>query len=126
MNADTIVVVEDNAINMRLMADILRVAGFTMIGLTDGEGVCDTVAEAAPLVVLMDIRLPRWSGIELRRFLADDPRTHHVPVIAVTASCDELALLSYEQENFLHVIQKPLKVRVVLELLTSLRSQAGG
>lgn len=122
MNAGTIVVVEDNELNMRLMGDILKVAGFTMIGRPDGENVCDVVAEADPLVVLMDIQLPRWSGVELRGFLTADPRTRHVPVYAVTANCDVAALQSYADAGFAGVFKKPVKVRDLLAKLVELRT----
>lgn len=122
MNPEKIVVVEDNPNNMRLMVDILRVGGFDSVTRVDGEDICEIVAEASPLAVLMDIQLPRWSGIELRRFLADDPRTRDVPVFAVTANCDGDAMRTYEAAGFADVFKKPIKVRELLMTLMNLRA----
>lgn len=124
MSKATIVVVEDNVLNMRLMHDILAVADFAVVGRRDGEGLCEVVAETNPLAVLMDIQLPRWSGVELRRFLAQDERTRHIPVYAVTANCDPASMQLYQDSDFAGVFKKPLKVRDLLAELAQLRQQA--
>lgn len=121
MNPGTVVVVEDNDLNMRLMRDLLTAVGFNMVGLPDGEGLCDVVAKEAPLVVLMDIQLPKWSGVELRGFLANDPRTADVPVYAVTANCDAASVEAYAKADFAGVFKKPVKVKELVATLLQLR-----
>lgn len=119
-----VVVVEDNPLNMKLMGDILGIAGLTMIGRPDGSGLIDVVAEADPLVVLMDIQLPGLSGVDLRHMLAGDPRTAAVPVYAVTANVDPESLRTYEAARFGRVFAKPVSIASLLAALKDLRAPA--
>ncbi|MEO5844961.1 MAG: response regulator, partial [Caldimonas sp.] len=82
----TILIVEDNEKNMKLVRDILRHNGYaTLEATTGGEGVRLATAEA-PDLVLMDIQLPDIDGIEALRLIRTNAALDAVPVIAVSAS----------------------------------------
>jgi two-component system, cell cycle response regulator DivK len=82
----TILIVEDNEKNMKLVRDILRHNGFaTLEATTGGEGV-RLAAEGKADLILMDIQLPDIDGIEALRRIRADRSLDAVPVIAVSAS----------------------------------------
>jgi two-component system cell cycle response regulator DivK len=82
----TILIVEDNEKNMKLVRDILRHNGHATIeAATGGEGV-RLASERRPDLVLMDIQLPDIDGIEALRRIRADRSLDHVAVIAVSAS----------------------------------------
>ena len=82
----TILIVEDNEKNMKLVRDILRHHGHATIEATTGEEGVRLAAEHRPDLVLMDIQLPDIDGIAALRRMRADPALDLMPVIAVSAS----------------------------------------
>ncbi len=80
-----ILIVEDNALNLKLFRDILSTQGYEIIASKDGVNVVEIVAEQQPDLILMDIHLPEYSGMDITAALKADGRTAHVPVVAITA-----------------------------------------
>lgn len=80
-----VLIVDDNDRNRKLARDVLRLAQYrTLEAVTAAEGIA-LAAEHLPDVILMDLRLPDLDGIEAARMLFSEPRTSHIPVVAVTA-----------------------------------------
>jgi two-component system, cell cycle response regulator DivK len=90
--AKTILVVEDDRLNMRLFHDLLTSQGFTTLEAASGESALALAAATPPDLMLLDIQLPGMSGIELVRRFKEDRRLRAVPIVAVTA----LALRQHE------------------------------
>ncbi|NFV78702.1 response regulator [Magnetospirillum aberrantis] len=111
----TVVIVEDNAMNMKLLEQALTIAGYDTVKSFDGEGLVDLTAGASAALVLMDIQLPRHSGIDLLKLLKADDRTSTVPVVAVTAFADPDSVQSFLREGFDQVITKPISIRRLLD-----------
>jgi two-component system cell cycle response regulator DivK len=86
MAGELILIVEDNEKNRKLERDILQFHGYRTAEADNGEDGVRLAQEAPPALILMDIQLPRMSGIDALRLLRADPRTRAIPVIAVTAS----------------------------------------
>jgi CheY-like chemotaxis protein len=86
MAGELILIVEDNEKNRKLERDILQFHGYRTAEAETGEEGIRLAQESPPALVLMDIQLPRMSGIEALRLLRADARTRAIPVIAVTAS----------------------------------------
>ena len=86
MANELILIVEDNEKNRKLERDILQFHGYRTVEAENGEDGVRLALETPPALILMDIQLPRMSGIDALRILRADPRTRSVPVIAVTAS----------------------------------------
>ena len=82
----TILVVEDNERNRKLVRTILNFRGFEVIECDDGEPSLELARKHRPALVLMDIELPTMDGITALQRLRADPETAGIPVAAVTAS----------------------------------------
>ena len=85
MSAKTILYVEDNEFNRKIVRDLLKRTAYALIEANDGEAGVATALEKRPDLVLMDIQLPKISGIEATRRLRADPATAATPIIAITS-----------------------------------------
>src|SRR5437667_4114796 len=83
--AKTVLIVEDNELNMKLFRDLLEAHGYQTSGTSNGIEALDLVRKLRPDLVLMDIQLPQVSGLEVTRWIKDDPELRAIPVVAVTA-----------------------------------------
>lgn len=83
--AKTVLIVEDNELNMKLFNDLLQAHGYVTIGTRHGGEAVDLARRHRPDLILMDIQLPEISGIDVTRRLKADPELKAIPVIAVTA-----------------------------------------
>ena len=83
--AKTVLIVEDNELNMKLFRDLLEAHGYRTEGTSNGFEALDLVRKLRPDLVLMDIQLPQVSGLEVTRWIKDDPELRSIPVVAVTA-----------------------------------------
>ena len=80
-----ILVVEDNALNIKLFCDLLTAHGHETEAVTDSREALDMARAFVPDLVITDIQLPHVSGMELMHLLRADPDLKHVPIMAVTA-----------------------------------------
>jgi two-component system, cell cycle response regulator DivK len=85
MMAKTVLIVEDNDLNMKLFHDLLEAHGYAILGARNGIEAVDLARSHRPDLILMDIRLPDVSGLEVTKWIKDDPDLRAIPVIAVTA-----------------------------------------
>jgi two-component system cell cycle response regulator DivK len=83
--AKTVLIVEDNELNMKLFRDLLEAHGYQTAGTSNGYEALDLVRKLRPDLILMDIQLPQVSGLEVTRWIKDDPELRTIPVVAVTA-----------------------------------------
>jgi two-component system cell cycle response regulator DivK len=108
---ELILIVDDNDKNLRLVRDVLRFAGFrTLEAVTGGDGVA-TAIEQHPDVILMDIRLPDMDGTEAARLLKDEPRTAHIPIVALTSLAMKGDREWFLASGFDGYLEKPISVR---------------
>ena len=85
MPKKTVLIVEDNELNMKLFNDLLEAHGYNTIGTGNGLEALDLAREHRPDLILMDIQLPEVSGLEVTKWLKEDDTLRHIPVVAVTA-----------------------------------------
>ena len=112
----TILVVEDNALNLKLVRDVLRHAGYDVLEAVTGEDGVRLAAEAHPDLVLMDLQLPGIDGAEaLRRLRAGDQP--QVPVVAVTAFAMRADREQVSSAGFDGYIEKPISTRALPEMV---------
>jgi two-component system cell cycle response regulator DivK len=83
--AKTVLIVEDNELNMKLFRDLLEAHGYQTSGTSNGYEALDLVRKMRPDLILMDIQLPQVSGLEVTKWIKDDPDLRAIPVVAVTA-----------------------------------------
>src|SRR5713226_7337459 len=81
----TVMIVEDNELNMKLFHDLLEAHGYRTIGTRNGIEALDLARRHQPDLILMDIQLPEVSGLEVTKWLKEDPDLKSIPVVAVTA-----------------------------------------
>lgn len=81
----TILIVEDNELNMKLFHDLLDAYGYRTLQTRNGMDALRLAREHRPALILMDIQLPEVSGLEVTKWLKEDDELRHIPVIAVTA-----------------------------------------
>jgi two-component system cell cycle response regulator DivK len=81
----TVLIVEDNDLNMKLFNDLLEARGYRVVQTRSGHNVLALARENRPDLILMDIQLPEISGTEVTQLLKDDEELKAIPVIAITA-----------------------------------------
>ncbi len=81
----TVLVVEDNDLNMKLFHDLLEAHGYNILQTKDGMEALQLARKHKPDLILMDIQLPEVSGLEVTKWLKEDEKLKSIPVIAVTA-----------------------------------------
>jgi two-component system cell cycle response regulator DivK len=111
----TVLIVEDNELNMKLFQDLLEAHGYATIGTRNGIETLDIARKHRPDLILMDIQLPEVSGLEVTKWLKDDPDLKSIPVVAVTAFAmkgDEERIRQGGCEAYL---SKPISVAKFLE-----------
>lgn len=115
----TVLIVEDNELNMKLFHDLLEAHGINTVETVDGRNVLELAREHKPDLILMDIQLPEVSGLEVTKWLKDDEELKSIPVIAVTAFAmkgDEQKIREGGCEDY---ISKPISVTRFLEVIDS-------
>ena len=85
MTTKTILYVEDDELNRKIVRDLLRRTAYRLIEAVDGETGIATALEQSPDLILMDLQLPKVSGIEAVRTLRHAPATADTPIIAITS-----------------------------------------
>ncbi|MCX5580199.1 response regulator [Kaistia terrae] len=83
--AKTVLVVEDNELNMKLFHDLLEAHGYNIIQTRNGLEALDLARTHRPDLILMDIQLPEVSGLEVTKWIKEDDELRAIPIIAVTA-----------------------------------------
>ena len=120
---EKILIVEDNPLNMRLIEMTLRPKGYRLLGATDGEKALDMAVRENPDLIIMDISLPKVSGLEVTKRLRQMPAFDHIPIIAVTAHAmkgDEAKIIDAGCDAYL---PKPINTRQLPVVITELLLQ---
>ncbi|HEV2301120.1 MAG TPA: response regulator [Stellaceae bacterium] len=81
----TVLIVEDNELNMKLFNDLLEAHGYRTLQTRDGMEALTLARHHHPDLILMDIQLPEVSGLEVTKWIKEDDELRRIPVIAVTA-----------------------------------------
>ena len=111
MANELILIVEDNEKNLKLARDVLRFHGFRTVEATDGESAVAMSLEHLPALILMDIQLPGIDGIVAMKQIRADPRTKHIPTVALTASVMTGDRERFDEAGFDGFIAKPIEVK---------------
>jgi two-component system cell cycle response regulator DivK len=124
MTQKTVLIVEDNELNMKLFHDLLDAHGYKTIQTADGMEALSLARAHRPDLILMDIQLPEVSGLEVTKWIKDDDELKMIPVIAVTAFAmkgDEEKIREGGCEAY---ISKPISVTHFLETVKRFLGQA--
>ena len=120
-----ILIVEDNEKNLKLVRDVLQAKGYTTIEAGTAEQGLELARARGPALILMDIHLPRMSGIEALKVLRAETATASIPVIAITASVMQESVREVMAAGFNAFIEKPIEVRGFLDKVRGLVGKGG-
>ena len=118
--AKTVLIVEDNELNMKLFHDLLDAQGYQTLQTREGLQALTMAREHKPDLILMDIQLPEISGLEVTKWLKEDDELSSIPVVAVTAFAmkgDEERIREGGCEAYL---SKPISVTLFLDTIKRL------
>jgi len=113
----TILLVEDNERNRKLVRTILEFRGYQVVECEDGEPSLELARTHRPALVLMDIQLPTMDGITALGRLRADPETAGIPVVAVTASVTPGERDRVVAAGFNGYVSKPIDVSTFGEMV---------
>jgi two-component system, cell cycle response regulator DivK len=116
----TILIVEDNDKNMKLVRDVLQAKGFATIEATTAEDGVRLAGERLPDLILMDIHLPGMSGIDALKLLRADASTAPIPIAAVTASVMQQDRAMIMDAGFDAYVSKPISLKEFLDTVRTL------
>jgi two-component system, cell cycle response regulator DivK len=114
MTSHPILVVEDNAKNMKLVRDVLQATGYRTMEAATWAQALVLAAEHLPALVLLDIRLPDMDGLDALARLRQDERTASIPVLAITAQAMKGDGERYKEAGFDGYLSKPLDISELL------------
>ncbi len=83
--AKTVLIVEDNELNMKLFNDLLEAHGYATLKTSSGVEALELARRHTPDLILMDIQLPEVSGEDVTEWMKSDPALRSIPIIAITA-----------------------------------------
>ena len=119
MASKSILVVEDNQMNLKLIRDVLQNKGYETLEAEIGEAGIEVARERHPALILMDVNLPQIDGHTAMKILKADASTRQIPIIAVTSLAmkgDRERLLSAGFDGY---ISKPLDIKKLLRVVES-------
>jgi CheY-like chemotaxis protein len=114
-----ILVVEDNALNFKLVRDVLEYAGYEVVGAGSGEEGLRLAGDQPPDLVLMDLQLPGIDGTETLRRLRQGILADDVPVIALSALVMDQDHSAAQRAGFDGYLNKPISARALPEQVAS-------
>ncbi len=120
---EKILIVEDNPQNMRLLEMVLRAKNYTLLKATDGEEALDMAVREQPDLIIMDMQLPKMSGLEVTRKLRETPAFSYTPIIAITAYAmrgDRERVIESGCDAYL---SKPINTRELPEMIAEMLLQ---
>ena len=120
----SILIVEDNELNMKLFNDLLEAHGYKTLQTRNGKEALELTRLHKPDLILMDIQLPEVSGLQVTQWIKQDEELRHIPVIAITAFAmkgDEERILAGGCEAYM---SKPISILKFLETVRRFLNQA--
>lgn len=125
MNGKLLLVVDDNPLNRKLLADTLNADGYRVRCAASGSEALAAIADTAPDLLLLDVMMPGMDGFELVRQLRADRTTRELPVVMVTALDDEGSRTRLAAAGVEHLLTKPVDRWQLSSLLRKLLAEKG-
>jgi two-component system cell cycle response regulator DivK len=120
MSGKTILYVEDNEYNLKIVRQLLSRTSYKLIEATDGEQGVATALRDIPDLILMDIQLPKLSGLDATRRLRTDPKTAHVPIVVITSFALSGDSEKAKEAGASAYLAKPYSPRELLQMIRTL------
>ena len=119
----TILIVEDNELNMKLFHDLLAAQGYRVLQTEDGMTALETARRDPPDLILMDVVMPELNGFQATRMLSKDPATASIPIIVISSKNQESDRMWAMRQGAREYIIKPVKEA---DLLGKIKLGLGG
>ena len=111
----TVLIVEDNELNMKLFNDLLEAHGYVTVQTRNGMEAIELARLHRPDLILMDIQLPEVSGLQVTQWIKSDEELKHIPIIAITAFAMKGDEEKIRQGGCEAYLSKPISVVKFLE-----------
>ena len=121
----TVLIVEDNELNMKLFHDLLEAHGYATIQTKNGLEALDLARAHRPDLILMDLQLPEVSGLEVTKWLKEDDELRTIPVVAITAFAMKGDEERIRQGGCEAYISKPISVAKFIETVRTYLGEGG-
>ena len=125
MENKTVLIIEDNELNMKLVSSMLALGHYQVLRAGDAETGIQMAGENIPDLILMDIQLPGMDGLQATRIIKKDPILSNVPIVALTSYAmegDEQKAIAAGCTGY---IAKPIDTRRFLDILAEYLMPAG-
>jgi two-component system cell cycle response regulator DivK len=129
MSQPTVLYVEDNEYNRKIVRRLLSRTAYRLREAADGESALGMVREECPDLVLMDVQLPKMSGLDVTRVLRKDPATAGVPIIVVTSfalSGDDRRAMEAGASAYIAKPYSPRELMALIDTFLSRRPEEQG
>ena len=123
MKSQTVLIIEDNELNMKLVRSMLQLAHYEIVEAQNAEDGIKLAGMHLPNLILMDIQLPGIDGLDATRIIKKDPNLAHIPIVALTSYAmqgDEEKAISAGCTGY---IAKPIDTRNFLDILSQYFTQ---
>ena len=124
MSQKTVLYVEDNEFNRKIIRQLLGSTTYRLLEATDGEQGVETAIDTKPDVILMDVQLPNLSGLDATRRLRQDPATAGIPIIVVTSFALSGDEHKAQEAGASAYLAKPYSPRELLALIRKFAPEA--
>jgi two-component system cell cycle response regulator DivK len=118
-----VLLIEDNAESRELLRDVLEFDGYDVGEAVSAEEGLEMAKARTPALILMDIQLPKMSGIDALKIIRADPQLRSIPVVAVTASVMLQEEHRVKDAGFDAFHRKPINVKAMRELISKLTGE---
>jgi CheY-like chemotaxis protein len=112
---NTILIIEDDPLNTRLIVDLLQINGFKTLSFQDGKSALQAMEDIVPGLILLDINMPGMNGFEVHKKIRQDSRLDRVKVIAVSGSVMKEDEQRITAEGFDDFMPKPIDIKELLK-----------
>jgi len=112
---NTILIIEDDPLNTRLIVDLLQINGFKTLSFQDGKSALQAMEDIVPGLILLDINMPGMNGFEVHKKIRQDSRLDRVKVIAVSGSVMKADEQRITAEGFDDFMPKPIDIKELLK-----------
>ena len=119
--AKTILIVEDNPINLKLLRDILNFQKFEVLEAVNGKSALESVKEDYNKIdlILMDLQLPDINGLEVIKRIKADAESKDIPIIVVSAHAMESDMKKCREAGCIDYITKPINIQEFINKINS-------
>jgi two-component system alkaline phosphatase synthesis response regulator PhoP len=120
----TILIVEDEANIRKFVSANLAARGYDVIETDNAREGLDRLRDSSPAILLLDLRMPGMSGLDLLGIVSEDPELADIPIIVLTASQSQADIVSEEFPHVIEVLMKPVKaLRLVATVASALEER---